>query len=54
VGTPAVTARGFKEAEMEVVGQLICEAAKNGFEGKVELLRGQVKELTGRYPLYQE
>ena len=54
VGTPAVTARGFKEAEMEVVGQLICEAAKDGFEGKVELLRGQVKELTGRYPLYQE
>ena len=53
VGTPAVTARGFKEAEMEIVGRLICETAKDGFEGKIELLRREVKELTGRFPLYE-
>ena len=53
VGTPAVTARGFKEAEMETVGRLICEVAKDGFEGKIELLRREVKELTGRFPLYE-
>ena len=53
VGTPAVTSRGFKEAEMEIIGQLICETAKDGFEGKVELLRREVKELTGRFPIYQ-
>ena len=53
VGTPAVTTRGFKEPEMEIVGRLICEAAKDGFEGKIELLRREVKELTGRFPLYE-
>ena len=54
VGTPAVTARGFKEAEMETVGKLICEVARDGFESKIDSLRSQVKELTGKYPLYQE
>ena len=53
VGTPAVTARGFKEAEMEIVGKLICEVAKDDFESKIDSLRAQVKELTGKYPLYQ-
>ena len=54
VGTPAVTTRGFKEAEMEIVGKLICAAAKDDFQNNVESLRAQVKELTGRFPLYQE
>ena len=54
VGTPAVTARGFKEEEMEVVGKLICAAAQDDFQNNVESLRAQVKELTGRFPLYQE
>ena len=54
VGTPAVTARGFKEEEMEVVGKLICAAARSDFEQNIESLRAQVKELTGRFPLYQE
>ena len=54
VGTPAVTTRGFKEEEMKIVGELICLAAREGFEGRKELLRAQVKELTGRFPLYQK
>ena len=54
VGTPAVTTRGFKEEEMKIVGDLICLAAREGFEGRKELLRAQVKELTGRFPLYQK
>ena len=53
VGTPAVTARGFKEAEMETVGQLICTVAKDDFSGRIDQLREQVKTLTGRFPLYQ-
>jgi glycine hydroxymethyltransferase len=53
VGTPAVTARGFKEAEMETVGQLICAVAKDDFSGRIDQLREQVKTLTGRFPLYQ-
>ena len=54
VGTPAVTTRGFKEEEMKIVGDLICLAAREGFEGRKELLRAQVKELTSRFPLYQK
>ena len=53
VGTPAVTSRGFSEEEMKVVGWLICQAAQSDFESQVDALRAQVKELTGRYPLYQ-
>lgn len=54
VGTPAVTARGFKEAEMETVGTLICAAAQADFQNNIQSLRRQVKELTGRFPLYQK
>ena len=53
VGTPAVTSRGFTEEDMKVVGRLICQAAQDDFASKVDDLRAQVKELTGRYPLYQ-
>ena len=53
VGPPAVTSRGFREEEMKVVGRLICQAAQSDFESQVDALRAQVKELTGRYPLYQ-
>ena len=52
VGTPAVTSRGFKEEEMKVVGDLICRTARDDFHDHVEELRAQVKELTGKYPLY--
>jgi len=53
VGTPAVTARGFREAEMEQVGALICAAAREDFSANIETLRTQVKALTGRFPLYE-
>ncbi len=53
VGTPAVTSRGFREEEMKMVGRLICQAAQDDFEDKIDSLRTQVKELTGKYPLYQ-
>lgn len=53
VGTPAVTTRGFREPEMELVGQLICAAARPDFEQNIETLREQVKALTSRFPLYE-
>ena len=53
VGTPAVTSRGFREEEMKVVGRLICQAAQSDFASKADGLRAQVKELTSRFPLYQ-
>ena len=53
VGTPAVTTRGFREPEMEIVGQLICEAAREDFRDNIDSLRARVKELTARFPLYE-
>ena len=53
VGTPAITARGFREAEAQQVGKLICQAARDDYAQHVEELRAQVKELTGRFPLYE-
>ena len=53
VGTPAVTSRGFTEEDMKLVGALICQAARDDFEERIDSLREQVKALTGKYPLYQ-
>ncbi len=54
VGTPAVTSRGFGEEEMETVGRLICQAARADFQSIAPSLREQVRELTGRFPIYQD
>ena len=51
VGTPAVTTRGFKEAEMEVVGDLILKAVFNFDTARGEIL-STVDELCVKYPLY--
>ena len=53
VGTPAITARGFREAEAQQVGKLICQVARDDYAQHAEELRAQVKELTGRFPLYE-
>lgn len=50
LGTPAMTTRGFKEAEMEIVGMLIADVLLKRRE-KREVAK-LVKELTARYPLY--
>ena len=52
LGTPAVTSRGFREPEMEVVARCIALAAKD-FEAKADEARAMVAELTGKYPLYE-
>ena len=54
VGTPAVTARGFKEEQMEIVGKLICVAAQEDFAAKVDRLKEEALALTARFPLYQD
>ncbi len=54
VGTPAATTRGFDEADMEVIGQLICQAAQPGFEARAGEMRAQVAALTAKYPLYPD
>ena len=54
VGTPAVTARGVKEEQMEIVGKLICAAAQEDFAAKVDRLKEEALALTARFPLYQD
>jgi len=51
VGTPAVTTRGFSEADMEVVARLIGMAAKD-FEGTRADVLAQVDALCSARPLY--
>jgi glycine hydroxymethyltransferase len=55
IGTPAVTTRGMKEPEMELIGSLIAETLSNlDSEEVIAGVRGKVKELTTRFPLYAE
>ena len=53
LGTPAVTSRGFREEEMTLVGRLVCAAARDDFDSRVDDLRVQVTALTSRFPLYE-
>ena len=55
VGTPAVTTRGMKEAEMTRIAELIDRVLAHLGDGAVEAsVRGQVQELTAQFPLYAE
>ena len=54
LGTPAVTTRGFKEAEMEELAGYIAEALKNHDDkDKLANIRESVLSLTSRFPLYE-
>jgi len=51
LGTPALTTRGMKEAEMLVIADLISQVAKDiGDEQVIKNVAGQVAEMCGRYP----
>jgi glycine hydroxymethyltransferase len=53
LGSPAVTTRGFREAEMRQVGALISEVLHNpASEETLASVRRKVGELTARFPLY--
>lgn len=52
VGSPAVTSRGFLEADMDKVAEYIALAATD-FEAKADDIRAGVAELTGKYPIYR-
>ncbi len=54
IGTPAVTTRGMKEKEMEEIGRFILETIENiNNEEKLAEIKGRVKELCLRFPLYK-
>ena len=53
LGTPAVTTRGFNEAEMREVGALIAEVLGHvSSESAIATVRQKVAVLTTRFPLY--
>ena len=55
VGTPAVTSRGMGEAEMKEIARLIDRVLSSLGSSSVEAtVRGEVQELTNRFPLYQD
>ncbi len=53
VGTPAVTTRGMREAEMRTIGRLIARVLRSPSDASVQKqVRESVLELTSRFPLY--
>jgi glycine hydroxymethyltransferase len=55
IGTPAVTTRGMKEPEMAEIARLIDRVlSKLGDAATEAAVRGEVQELTARFPLYPE
>jgi glycine hydroxymethyltransferase len=53
LGSPAVTTRGFREAEMRETGALIAEALHNiSSEDAITDVRRRVEALSARFPLY--
>lgn len=51
VGTPAITTRGFKEAEMAKIAELIALTASD-FDNKADYIRECVSDMCSRYPIY--
>lgn len=55
LGTPALTTRGMKEAEMKIIAGLIAKVLKNLTSDEVrDEVRLKVKELTEQCPIYSE
>lgn len=50
IGTPAVTARGLKEEDMETIAEAVALMIKEG-ESATEKAKTLVKSLTDKYPL---
>jgi glycine hydroxymethyltransferase len=53
IGTPAITRRGFKEAEAGQVANWICDILDNmGDEGVLDRVRSEVVALCEANPVY--
>ena len=55
IGTPALTTRGMREAEMKQIGRWIADALERRADDKaLDRVRHQVFELAEQFPLYAE
>jgi len=53
LGTPAMTTRGFREAEVAKVGNLIADVLDHPHDAAtIERVRAEVKQLTDAFPVY--
>lgn len=54
IGTPALTTKGLKEAEMKQVGEWMCAILHDvGNHSLVDKVKKQVEELARKFPLYR-
>ena len=54
IGTPALTTRGFKEAETEAIANLIADVLDNPTDtATIERVKADVKKLTDAFPVYR-
>jgi glycine hydroxymethyltransferase len=54
VGTPAVTTRGFGEAEVRELARWMCDVIDaRGEQGAVEAVKAKVLDICARYPVYE-
>ena len=53
LGSPAFTTRGFVEEDAVTVGNLIADVLDNPHDtATIERVKGEVKKLTSKYPVY--
>lgn len=53
VGTPAVTTRGMKEAQMVQIADMIADIVENG-ESAIDCVKNKVIALCDEYPIYKD
>ena len=54
IGTPAITTRGMKEKEMDIIAGFISEAFNNpGNEKVLSRIKDDVRELCSQFPIYR-
>ena len=55
IGTPAITSRGMREPEMDVIADLIAHAlAAPDDDGALATVKMEVEALCRKFPLYPE